>query len=77
MERNRVDVDPDLTFNFEAAPDPDPTQSFTHVGESEKEMTFIHSGASLHCLIFLLSVIGVKNSSIFDIILIFSGKSII
>ncbi len=65
MERHRVDADPDLTFNFDAAPDPDLTPSFTQVGESKKDMTLIHSGVSLHCFIFLLSVIGFKMFSLF------------
>ncbi len=36
--------------------------------------TFIHNISSLHCLIFLVSVIGVINFNILDIILKFSGK---
>jgi hypothetical protein len=49
----------DPTFHFDADPDPDPdpnpTPSFTHGGKSEFFKT--HSGARLHCLIIIASVI--------------------
>ncbi len=66
-----TDADPDPTFNFYAYPDPDFNPSFTLVGKSEIFLTFIHSNASLHCIIFLGIVI---IFNILDSILKFSGK---
>jgi hypothetical protein len=58
-------------FNFDADsdpnPDPAPTTSFTHDGKSEIFFSFIHSSASLHCFIFLVSVIGVTIFNILEI----------
>ncbi len=55
VNRLRLDADPDPTFHFDADPDPDPNPRFTHVRTIF--FTFIHSCASLHCFIFLVSVI--------------------
>jgi hypothetical protein len=66
VDRHRFDADPDPTFYFDVDPDPDPypTSSYKQVGKSKFFLTFIHSNASLHCFIFLISVIGVVIFSI-------------
>jgi hypothetical protein len=49
----------------------------THVGKSnEKKKTYIHISAGLHCLIFLVYVIGDITFNNLNRILKFSGKSI-
>jgi hypothetical protein len=61
VDRHSFDVDPDPTVHSDADPDPDPTTGFIHVGKSEFfRFRFIHSSASLHCFILLISVTGVK-----------------
>ncbi len=57
VDRNRADADPDLTFHFDAHPNTDPTPNFTHLRKSNLFWASNHSRASLHCLIFLISVI--------------------
>ncbi len=73
MDRHLVDADPDPTFHFDADPDlyPDRNPGFTHVGKTELIFTFIHSIASLHNFMFLVSVIGDIICNILDIRLIF------
>jgi hypothetical protein len=69
---HRVDADPDpgITFFLDPDPatDPDPTPCFTHVEQTNKKFTLIHSNDSLHCFIFLVSVIGDR---IFNILAIY------
>jgi hypothetical protein len=57
VDRHRFDTDPDpdATFHFNADPDPDPAPSCTLIKKSELFFTFVHSSASLHCCIFLVS----------------------
>ncbi len=76
MDRHSFDADPDPTFQFDAYQDPDPFPIFTDVGKPEILLIFLHSSASLHCFIFLFSIIlvGFINTNIYDSILIFSGK---
>jgi hypothetical protein len=50
-----ANTDPDPTFHFDANPDPNPTPRFTQ--KSEIFLLFFHSGASLHCFMFFVSVI--------------------
>ncbi len=60
MDQHHVDADPDPTFHFDANPDsyPVPADSLT-LAEKSYFFLLIHSSASLHCFIFLVSVIGV------------------
>ncbi len=77
-DRHRFDADPDPdpTFYFDGDPDPDPNSnpnpnsSYTQVGKSD----FFY--VSLHCFIFLFSVIGVINFSILDSILKLTAKKV-
>jgi hypothetical protein len=56
-----------LGVGFDADLDPDLVTSFTNFGKSEdKNFSFIHISANPHCLIFLVSVIGVIIFSILD-----------
>jgi hypothetical protein len=61
---------PDSNFCFDPDPDPDPghhqndadphadlTLRITHVGKSEKNFTYIHSGADPHWFLLFVSVI--------------------
>jgi hypothetical protein len=61
VDRHRVDDDPDQdpTFHFDADPDPTPSLTHTRIGQSEFFYTFIHINDSLHCFIFLVSVVDV------------------
>ncbi len=52
LDRHRFDADPDPTFYFDADPD------FPYAGKFHF-FPFFHSSASLHCFVFLVSVIGV------------------
>jgi hypothetical protein len=80
VDWHRFDADPDSdpTFNINA----DPAPGFTpleHVGKSELVLTFMHSSASLHCFIFLATVIGViilnfLGQHVTYCVLKFSGK---
>jgi hypothetical protein len=60
VDWHRFDADPDLdpTFNINSDPAPGSTP-LEHVGKSELKLTFMHSSASLHCFIFLATVIDV------------------
>ncbi len=64
---------------FDADPGPNFTTSFTHLGKFEDEkLSFIHTSASPHCLIFLVSVIGVIIFNIYfrRTVPSFVGKSV-
>jgi hypothetical protein len=67
VDRHRFDADPDPIFHFDAYPE----------WKIRIFFTFINSIVSLHCFIFLVSVINVKIFNNFDIVLKFSGNSII
>jgi hypothetical protein len=71
VDRHRFDADPDPIIHYDVYLDPDINPSFTLVGKSKFFFTFIHSNASLHCIIFLGIVIILR---ILDSILKFSGK---
>jgi len=73
VDRHLFDGDLDLTFHVDADRDPDHTPNFTHLRKSNLFWTSNHSSASLHCLIFLISVI---ICNIYSSILKFSSKSI-
>jgi hypothetical protein len=56
-DRCGSDADPDPALHFDADPDPDSIASFTHITENHNFLNTFLSSASLHCFIFLASVI--------------------
>jgi hypothetical protein len=70
VDRHRIDANPDPdqdpTFLANSDPDLDPSPCFTHIEKSETFLTSIHISASLHCFIFLASIIGVTIFNILD-----------
>jgi hypothetical protein len=67
--------DPNRTCHFDADPSPDLNLTPScFILENLFLLTYIHSSASLHCFIFLVSIIGVINLNILGKILEFLVK---